>query len=120
MKIPSSFKTKIEETFYDKLFNIYNKEQTVDDEGWAKDKSTTKKSSVYGNVRFNNLAELQEEYGIEEEIDIAITTSSSVELGDILEYEGNEYRVIGSIPYDSHNLIFAKKWLSQSSTLTSV
>lgn len=119
MRIPNSFKTKIAETFYDKNIKILSKTNSVDEEGWSGDISSTEVSNFYGNVRFNNLAELREDYGIKEDIDIVITTDSTVELGDILEYGGVEYRVVNAIPYDSHNLIFAKKWLSKSSILTS-
>lgn len=120
MKIPSDFTTKIQETFYDKLIKTKNKEEIVDDEGWAGDISTTESGSFYGNVRFSDLKTIQEEFGIEEEIDIVITSNSEVELNDILEYEGVEYRVVSSIPYDSHNLILGKKWLSKSTTYPSV
>ncbi len=120
MRIPNSFKTKISETFYDKNIKKLSKEVVTDDEGWTGDVSSTEISSFYGNVKFDNLAEIQEDYGIKENIDIVITTNEAVDLGDILEYEGIEYRVVNSIPYDSHNLIFGKKWLSRQSGLTSV
>jgi hypothetical protein len=43
-------------------------------------------SSFNGNVRFDKLAELQEEHGIKETIDIAITcdTEEPVEIGTAL------------------------------------
>jgi len=120
LRIPNSFKTKIEDVFYDKSISKTTKTESVDEEGWASDVTSSSSTTFNGNVRFDNLSEIQENYGIKENIDIVITTNEVVSLGDILEYEGIEYRVISSIPYDSHNLILGKKWSSKSSTLTSV
>lgn len=110
MRIPNSFKSKIKDTFYDKSIKLLNSEETVDDEGWGDTSSLTEIKTFLGNVRFDNLAQLQEDYGFKENIDIVITTDEDVSLGDILEYEGIEYRVNGAIPYDSHNLITGTKW----------
>lgn len=120
MRIPNSFKTKIADTFYDKSIKILNYTEVVDDEGWADASASTVSETFLGNVRFDNLAQIQQDYGLDEEIDIVITTDEDVSLGSILEYGGVEYRVTNSIPYDSHNLIMARKWSSKSSTLTSV
>lgn len=120
MKIPSSFKNKIAETFYDKSIKVLNKTNGVDDEGWAGEETTTELETILGNVRFDNLAQVQEDYGLEENVDITVTTNSTVGLGEIIEYEGVEYKVINSIPYDSHNLLIGTKWLSKYKTLTSV
>lgn len=92
---------------------MLNSAESVDDEGWADTSSTTIQKTFYGNVRFDNLAQMQRDYGFKEEIDIVITTDEDISLGNILEYEGVEYRVSGAIPYDSHNLITGVKWTSE-------
>ncbi len=119
MRIPNSFKNKIKETFYDKSVAVLGKTDSVDDEGWAGEESTTEVKTILANVRFDKLAEIQEEYGIDEQVDFTMTTDEKVDTGTIVEYGGIEYRVINSIPYDSHNLIIATKWKSKSQKLTS-
>lgn len=124
MKIPNSFKTKIKETFYDKSIKLLSSEEVVDDEGMASISSLTEIKTFLGNARFDNLAQIQEDYGFDEKIDIVITTDEVVSLGSLIEYEGVVYRVNEAIPYDSHNLIAGTKWLtkqleSTSSTSTS-
>lgn len=120
MRIPDSFKTKIADAFYDKSIKLLSYTEVVDEEGWADASSSTEIKTFLGNVRFDNLAQIQEDFGLDEKIDIVITTDEVVSLGSILEYGGVGYRVTNSIPYDSHNLIMARKWSSKSSTLTSV
>jgi hypothetical protein len=120
LEIPNNFKTGIKRTFYDKLIKKFESTSSTDDEGWSGYVIGSKSTSFYGNVRFDNLAEIQEDYGLDKKIDIAITTDESVNTGQILEYEDVDYRVVSSIPSDSHNLILAEKWLSKSSTSTSV
>lgn len=119
MRIPDSFKTKIADAFYDKSIKLLSYTEVVDDEGWADASSSTEIKTFLGNVRFDNLAQIQEDYGLDEDVDIAITTDEEVELGNILEYEGIEYRVTSAIPYDSHNFITGRKWSSKSTTSTS-
>ncbi len=119
MRIPNSFKTKIKDTFYDKAVIVLDKTSSVDDEGWAGEESTTEVGTILGNVRFDRLAEVQEEYGIDEQVDFTMTTDEDVDTGTIVEYEGIEYRVINSVPYDSHNLVIGTKWTSKSTTLGS-
>lgn len=121
MNIPNSFKNKISEVFYDKLIKILNITQSIDDEGWAGDSSSTEKLSFYGNVTFKDLKILEEEQGLKEEVNIAVSCSTtvSVVVGDVIEYNGTKYRVIEAIPYDSHKMLLGTKWLSKSSTLTS-
>jgi hypothetical protein len=121
MVIPEDFKNKISDVFYDKLIKILNISQSIDDEGWAGDTSTTDKTSFYGNVTFKDLKILQEEQGLKEEVNIAVSCSTSVSIvvSNVIEYNSIKYRVISCIPYDSHKLILATKWSSKSSTLTS-
>jgi len=110
MEIPASFKSKIKDTFYDKEITPYKKTSTVDTDGFAHDTMSTKGTSFYGNVRYGNLAELQDQEGIKIEADLLITTDAVVELGDILKYGNDYYRVKRFLKYDSHNLIACDKW----------
>ena len=107
-------------TFYDKVITLYTSEEVVDDEGWAGVSEAETVNTFNGNVRFNDLALLQEDYGLKEVIDIAITTDEDVEVGTIIEYGGETYKVIKAIPFDSHNFLIGKLWSSKSSILTSV
>lgn len=115
MTIPSSFKTKIADTFYDKTISLYSTSNTVDGEGWSR-KSSTLSTTFSGNVRMDNLAKLKEDNGLKEEVDLAITcaTSVSVAIGNILGYGSIKYEVVGVYVFDSHKLIVCRKWrLSQ-------
>jgi hypothetical protein len=116
LRIPNSFKTKIADTFYDKEITLKSYSEVVDDEGWADAKASTEVKTFDGNVRFDNLAQIQEDFGLDEDVDIIITTDEELELGNVIEYGGIEYRVISAIPYDSHNLIAGMKWSSKSTT----
>ncbi len=116
MILPSGFQDTIGDVFYDKLIKILNVTDGVDNEGWADVITTTEEGSFYGNLRFTNMKDIQEDYGIAQEFDVAITTDEDVELDSILEYDSVTYRVTDSLPFDSHNLILAEKWLSKSTT----
>lgn len=116
MILPTNFKPTIKALFYDKTISIYSSSVTKDSVGWTKKKSSTVTGTFKGNVNFNKLEKMQEEYGITEAIDIAITTDQNIALETILGYGGKQFKVIRAIPFDSHYLIFAQKWLSRSST----
>lgn len=116
MIIPNGFKNNIADFFYDKTLTIYTATEQVDEEGWAGKTAVASAETFTGNVSFSNLAQIQEEYGLEEEISIAITTDEDVELDTILGYGDNLYRVMKAIPRDSHNFILAQEWSSKSTT----
>lgn len=67
-------------------------------------------NTILGNVRFSNLEEIRENYGIRERIDIAITTDEEVDLGSIWEYRNKHYRIVQAIPNDSHNFLVGQIW----------
>jgi len=107
LRLPTDFKKRIKETFYDKEFVTFSVVESVDAEGMAKllkDEETT----CYGNVSFSNLAKIQEDFGLGDNVDIVITTDEVIERGTILNYLDLDYIVLESIPYDSHNLIMGK------------
>lgn len=118
MQIPDNFKNKIAEVFYDKEITIYEVTNTVDDEGFAYRTVEATEDTFLSNVRFDKLDEVREEYGIKEDIDIVISTHEAISNGAILSYLDVLYIVIRSIPYDSHNLLIAKKWQSSQSELS--
>ena len=113
--VPASFQTAIARTFYDKTVTKLQKIETVDSEGGVQKAGTTPVSTFKGNVRFNNLGEVQTEMGLTHEIDIAITCApdTPVEVDDLLEYAGVKYVAVSVIPNDSHKLIVGTRWLVQ-------
>lgn len=120
MIIPATFKTSIANAFYDKEVILYNKSTTKSNSGWTKFKDLEQSGTFFGNVNFNKLDAVQEAQGIEEQIDMTITTNYPAELNQIIGYEGIMYIIIRAIKFDSHYLLIAKKWLSKSSTSISV
>lgn len=108
---PDSAKNAISEAFYDKEVTFSRKVMSVDEEGGTSF-SEVVKGTFTGNVRFTALGELQEELGLIENIDIAITcdTSTDIAVDDFLQYGGRKYVAINVLPYDSHLLIVGQKW----------
>lgn len=119
MELPSNFTKVIADTFYDKVITVYSEETVKDSFGWTKQSASPTSTTFNGNVRYTNLRQLQEDYGIKEDIDVAITTSYSIENGKIIGIGDTTYKIVSVIPSDSHNLVVAKKWFSKSTTLTS-
>lgn len=112
MKIPASFKKNIKNTFYDKEIDVY--EQTeVNNSGWITIELTDTETPFFGNVQFKNLGQIQEDYGIREDIDVAISTDADIDLNTIVKYNDRYYKVIQAIPSDSHNLLIGKVWEEQ-------
>lgn len=117
MKLPDNFKTTIKNTFYDKEIDLYTVNEAVDSEGFKrKGEPATKTGSFLGNVNFSKLDKIQESYGIDESIDMTITTDSNVELDQVIGYLGKHYKIVRAIPFDSHNLLIAQKCLLKSIT----
>lgn len=121
MRIPNNFRSIIKSTFYDKEITLYDTDDTIDEEGWAKKSGTSVETGTFlGNVNFSRLSEIQESYGIKEKIDMTITTDEDVSHGQIIGYLDDQYKVIQAIPTDTHNLLICEKWSSRSSTYISV
>lgn len=119
MKIPNRFKEKIKSVFYDKTLKKYTVSEGVDSEGWGFVSENNNGLEFVGNVQFAKLEEIQKGYGVEYPIDITITTDERVENGEIVEYEGNKYKIVMSIRNDTHYLLLGKKWKSKYYGLTS-
>ena len=112
MYIPNQMTKKIANTFYDKTVSVMSKQITTDAEGGVTSKGLAVTNSFNGNVSFSNCKKIQEEYGLDYNIDIAITTyaDTSVSLDDIIKYNDVIYNVTDVIKCDSHILIVATKW----------
>ena len=116
MEIPQDFKDVIAEAFYDKDFIVYSKTNIIDAEGWLRDKENASGATIVCNIQFDNLEEIQQDYGLDEAIDAYITSATNIAVGTLGKYNGVLYRVIKSIPFDSHNLMLIREWQSKSST----
>jgi hypothetical protein len=121
MNIPNTFKTAIKDNFYDKTIDMYDVTTEPDTEGnLKKGADVTKTGSFKGNISFEGFDAVQEEYGIDTEIDAMITTDEDIDLDQVLAYGGVFYEVIRAIENDSHNLLITQKCLLRSSISTSV
>lgn len=120
MKIPQSFKDKIKQTFYDKEILLISSSLVKEADGHAKLKESTTTGSFFGNVNFSNLKNVQENYGIQEEIDLTVTTDTAVAREQVIQYDNRLFKIIEAKKFDSHYLLIAKLWSSKSSDSLSV
>lgn len=112
MYIPNKMKTAIANSFYDKTVYKLTNNESIDAEGGVITKGLTVENNFKGNVSFSNCKEIQEEYGLDYQIDIAITShvDTDVAINDFIQYENIQYKVTDVLPSDSHILIVATKW----------
>lgn len=111
MYIPKSMKDNIASTFYDKTVFVMGIETTIDEEGGITNGSTTVLDTFKANVSFSNCKKIQEDYGLDYDIDISITTDYSLLTHDsVIQYENIVYSVKDILKSDSHILIVATKW----------
>lgn len=112
MYIPNKMTTAIAKAFYDKTVEVMSNQTTTDAEGGVTYKGLTVADSFNGNVSFANCKSIQEEYGLDYEIDISITASTDTDIvvNDIIKYNDVIYNVTDVLPSDSHILIVATKW----------
>lgn len=137
MYIPKKMKKLIAKNFYDKGILVLDKTITHDEEGGMNVKKGRVSYKFYGNVNFSNFGSIQEDYGLDYQIDISITASPEtfedkvyfddaelvydkdkiyikqteeilLGISDIISYGGKEYEVTNIIPFDSHILILGK------------
>lgn len=110
MYIPNSMKKKIASAFYDKEISVLEKKTTIDAEGGMMSNAIEIKDNFKGNVSFSNCKKIQEEYGLDYEIDISITTNyDKLKINDLISYKELIYNVCDILPSDSHFLIVARK-----------
>lgn len=112
MRIPNSFKQAVAKAFYDKDMTLYNILTNTDAVGQEVQTVGSEISTFKGSVKFNDLKTIQEEYGIEVEIHIAISVDpdTAVSLNDLVKYRSTYYEVIQAIPFDSSLIILGKIW----------
>lgn len=112
MLLPHNFKSTIAGAFYDKEISILGENSTIDAEGGRTVKGGTVTGTFKGNVRYENLKEVQKDYGLDYQIDIAITTDPSVIImvGKIVKYANRTYRIRDVLPSDSHLMIVGVLW----------
>lgn len=102
---------KIAQTFYDKEVSILDKKSNVDAEGGVTSKGYDVIGTFKGNVNFSNCKQIQEEYGLDYNIDVSITTDYNLlKINDIIKYLDVIYNVTDVLLSDSHILIVATKW----------
>ena len=104
-------KKKIANTFYDKEVEVLEKSTNTDAEGGVTSKGYDVKDTFNGNVSFSNCKQIQEEYGLDYDIDVSITTDYNlIEINDIIRYQDVIYSVTDVLKSDSHMLVVATKW----------
>lgn len=115
MFIPKKMKSKIADTFYDKKVSVLSKQLITDEEGGVTTNALEETDSFMGNVNFSNCKKIQEEYGLDYQIDITITTGTeeNIKIDELIKYDEIIYTVTDVIPNDSHKFILASKWIQQ-------
>lgn len=104
-------KTKIASIFYDKEVEVLKYETSIDREGGVHNSEPKTIAVFKGNVSFSNCKRIQEEYGLDYEIDISITCDyTSIDKTTLLKYGDIIYNVSDILPFDSHLLIVGTKW----------
>ena len=111
MYIPKQMTKEIARAFYDKEVYLIDKRTTIDAEGGVKMKGYEVVNKFKGNVNFSNCKQIQEEYGLDYNIDVSITTNYNLlKHNDLIKYLDVVYNVTDILPSDSHNLVVATKW----------
>ena len=114
MFIPNQMKREIAKTFYDKTVEVLKPNVITDAEGGVNYKGLAAIDNFKCNVNFSNCKKIQEEYGLDYEIDISVTTNYNLlKLNDLIKYQDVIYNVTDIFIRDSHVLIVATKWQQQ-------
>ena len=118
MNIPNSFRTQIANAFYDKEIELLSVVETTNNEGQVRRQLSQSGERVKGNVQYSNLERLREEYGIDEEVELSITTQDTVET-EAIRFDGEDFEVVKNIPFAAYNLIICSKWkFTQSGSIS--
>lgn len=111
MLIKNSFKEKIKSEFYDKEVKVLENKIIEDKEGGINYQGLEEKDSFLGNVSFSNCKKIQEDYGLDYEINVSITTDYNLlKINDLIKYQEKIYSIEEIIVTDSHYLILGKIW----------
>nr|DAY26593.1 MAG TPA: hypothetical protein [Caudoviricetes sp.] len=109
--IKNSFKEKIKSVFYDKEVKVLENKIIEDKEGGINYQGLEEKDSFLGNVSFSNCKKIQEDYGLDYEINVSITTDYNLlKINDLIKYQEKIYSIEEIIVTDSHYLILGKIW----------
>lgn len=111
MYIPKQMTTKIAEVFYDKTVEVLKPNIITDAEGGVNYRGLAVVDNFKGNVNFSNCKKIQEEYGLDYEINVSVTTNYHLlKHNDLIKYQDVVYNVTDILPSDSHFLVVATKW----------
>lgn len=106
MEIPENFRESIESFFYDKTFELYSINTSLDSEGGDGECELIKLKDSKGNIQINNNEYNLKEYGFEIDADYKVTTNTSIELGNFMKYKNEYYKIIKLLKFDSHNVFW--------------
>lgn len=111
MYIPNQMTKQIARVFYDKTVDVLASNVITDAEGGVNYNGYAVVDNFKGNVNFSNCKKIQEEYGLDYNIDISITTDYNLLIhNNLIRYKDVVYNVTDILPSDSHILIVATKW----------
>lgn len=107
MNIPIKFKEVISDIFYDKDIEIYTSGKIKDNEGAIIENGKQEKIDRFkGNFQFKTREYIKQEYGQEIEANAIVTCNKTIaEIGNILVYNGNDYKIKSKITGDSHTTL---------------
>ena len=104
-------KKQIAKVFYDKEVLVLSNNITTDAEGGVIYKGYDVIDTFKCNVNFSNCKKIQEEYGLDYNIDISMSTHyDGIKHNDLIKYQDVIYNVTDILPSDSHYLVVATKW----------
>lgn len=110
MYIPKTMKKQIAKIFYDKEVEILKTNISIDAEGGVINNGYNVSDTFKGNVNFSNCKQIQEDYGLDYNIDISITTDYNLlKINDFIRYKTIIYNVTDILESDSHFLLVATK-----------
>lgn len=113
MYIPKAMTKAIAKNFYDKTVEVLQSNVTTDAEGGIIYNGNATVDTFKGNVSFSKNKLVKEEYGLDYDIDITITTDKKVKLNDLIKYQEIIYQVTDVLPSDSHVMLVGVKWHQQ-------
>lgn len=85
-------------------------QSVIDEDGDVITNAISESTSYFGNVQFVDNSIMQRQYGIDESINLKITTSltTEIEVGDIIKYNDVLYNVTSVLVRNSHIEILCK------------
>lgn len=115
MQLPATFNNSIKNAFYDKTVSILGVTEVKEADGAVHKTSNSIVGTFKGNCRLVNFKQIQKEFGLDYQIDIAITTETNVSITaeTLISYAGVTYQVTDVLPFDSHVMIVGAKWRNQ-------